>query len=74
MKKSNWKDVIRRINTIGFLFAVMLGCFILGCYATETFKYNKPVELYNWLSSVGFIVFFLILFINSYSKNPWKKH
>ena len=51
------------------LFLSMLDCFILGLYASATFRYNEPIEPYRWVITSMFGLMFLLYFLDNYRKN-----
>lgn len=59
---------MQNLKPLGNLFIAMLSVFVLGLYASSTFRYNEPVEGHKWVltSLVGLV--FLSMFLTDYRK------
>ncbi len=59
---------MKNVKIYGSLFLAMLDCFILGLYASSTFRYNEPVEPHRWMLTSLVGIFFLVYFLIEYRK------
>lgn len=59
---------MKNFKLYGSLFLAMLSCFILGLYASSTFKYNEPIEPHRWMMTSLFGLMFLLNFLIEFKK------
>ena len=59
---------MKQIIIFGSLFLAMINCFIIGLYASSTFKYNEPIDGYKWIITIVFGIFFLVNFLIEFKK------
>jgi len=43
-----------------FLVLALFSAFTLGLYSSSQFNFNKPIELYRWLTTSGCLLMWLI--------------
>lgn len=60
---------MKKIKIYGSLVMSMLSIFIIGAYADSTLNQVKEIELYQWVFTSLFGLFFLINFLIEYKKS-----
>lgn len=59
---------MKKLITYSCLFMAMLDCFVLGMYTYGILTETKKVETYQWVLTISFGVWFLLLFFINYDK------
>jgi hypothetical protein len=59
---------MQNLKPLGYLFIVLASVFVLGLYASSTFRYNEPVEEPRWVVTSLVGLTFLIMFLTDYRK------
>ncbi len=57
------------LKPYGSLLMTMICFFVLGGYASSEFRYNEHIDLYRWVITCLFTIFFLSNFLIKNNQN-----
>lgn len=59
---------MKKIKVFISLFLTILSSFTIGLYASSMFKFNQPIDLHRWITTIIFGTMSLVYFLTEFKK------